>query len=72
MKRLLLFVVLAMVTPYVPQMKALVCKFWFVPAIVIALSELIFFISLLSLLFSLAMGGGALLCCKWLTQGEEA
>lgn len=69
---LLLFVVLVMATPYVPQMKALACKFWFVPAVVIALSELIFFISLISLLFSLALGGGALLCCKWLTQDEEA
>ncbi len=69
---LLLFVVLVMATPYLPQLRALVCKMWFVPAIVITLSELIFIITLITLVFSLAVGGGALLCCKWLTQEEDS
>lgn len=69
---LLLFVVLVMATPYLPQAKALVCKLWYVPAIVIVLSEIAFIITPITLVFSLGTGGGALLCCKWLTQDETA
>ncbi|MBR5217009.1 MAG: DUF4234 domain-containing protein [Oscillospiraceae bacterium] len=68
---LLLFVVLTMATEYVPQARALVQKAWFVPAIVMTLSELVFARSFASLLFGLAVGGGSLLCCLWLTRDES-
>ena len=65
---LLLFVTLVMTTEYLPQPRMLVKKFWFVPAIVLALSELIFSISLIALVFAVAIGGGALRMCKWLVS----
>ena len=68
---LLLFVVLTMATEYVPQPRELVKKVWFVPAIVMTLSELIVARSFISLLFGLVVGGGSLLCCLWLTRDEN-
>ena len=67
---LLLLAVLVMTTEYLPQLKELVKKAWFVPAIVMFLAELLGVHSFGSLLFALCAGAGALLGCMWLIHPE--
>ena len=67
---LLLFVVLVMATEYLPQPRGLMEKAWFVPAIVMLLSEIIYIRSFVALLYALTLAGGTLLCCLWLTHPD--
>ena len=67
---LLLLAVLVMTTEYLPQLRGLVEKAWFAPAIVMFLGELLGIHSFGSLLFALCVGGGAVLCCMWVVHPD--
>ena len=67
---LLLFAVLVMTTEYLPQLRDLVKKAWFVPAIVMFLAELLGVYSFGTFLFALCVGGGAVLCGMWLAYPD--
>ncbi len=69
---LLLLVVLVTTTSYLPQLKGLVQKVWFVPAIVMFLGSfaVVIFFNFTVLVDALCTGAGALLCCMWLAYPD--
>ena len=67
---LLLLLVLVVTTEYLPQMKELATKTWFVPAIVMFLAELLGVRSFGLLLFALCIGGAAVLCGMWVAHPD--
>ena len=67
---LLMIILLAMATPYLPQLKELAQKAWFVPAIVTLLGELFGIRSFGGLLFALSVTAATLLCGMWLAYPD--